>query len=97
MQFYSQVADVYDEIDIDDTDKALLSIKQECIDEDFIENDLPSPKRARIEIGYTTSNGTGTYVNGTTNGHLVQKQQFQQVQFLNQQNRRKMTLVNRVA
>lgn len=95
MQFYSQVADVYDEIDIDDTDKTLLSTKQESLEEEFIENDLPTPKRARIDIAYT--NGTGTYVNGTTNGHFVQKQQFHQIQFLNQQNRRKMTLVNRVA
>lgn len=91
MQFYSQVADVYDEIDIDESGKTLKH------EEKFIKNDLPTPKRARIDIAYTTSNGTGTYVNGTTNGHLIQKQQFHQVQFLNQQNRRKMTLVNRVA
>lgn len=94
---------MYDEVDIDDTNRSIqITLNPENGHTEYIESDVPSAKRARLDINYSIA-PAGTFINSNSNGtaQLIQKQQFQnqiQQQILQQQqNRRKMTLVNRIA
>lgn len=98
---FDQVSDMYDEIDIDETPNRSfqITLNPENGQTEYIECDQPAVKRARLDINYAIA-PAGTFINSNSNGttQLIQKQQFQnQVQLLQQQNRRKMTLVNRMA
>lgn len=89
---------MYDEIDIDDQKPIQLPHISQI---KFIDSDSLSPatKRARLDINYSITPAS-VFTNGSSQPHL-HKPQFQQVtqqQLLQQQqNRRKMTLVNRIA
>lgn len=98
-----QVSDMYDDIDTDEsTNRSFqITLNPENGQTEYIECDQPAVKRARLDINYSIA-PAGTFINSNTSGttQLIQKQQFQnQVQLLQQQqqNRRKMTLVNRLA
>lgn len=94
---------MYDDIDIDEsTNRSFqITLNPENGQTEYIECDQPQVKRARLDINYSIA-PAGTFINSNSNGttQLIQKQQFQnQVQLMQQQqqNRRKMTLVNRLA
>lgn len=94
---------MYDDIDTDEsTNRSFqITLNPENGQTEYIECDQPAVKRARLDINYSIA-PAGTFINSNTSGttQLIQKQQFQnQVQLLQQQqqNRRKMTLVNRLA
>lgn len=95
--FDVEVTEMYDEIDIEESKPILPHINQiKFVDRDSLS---PASKRARIDMNYSISPAGG--FNGTTQLQM-QKQPIQQVhtqqQLLQQQqNRRKMTLVNRIA
>lgn len=94
---------MYDDIDTDETTNRSfqITLNPENGQTEYIECDQPAVKRARLDINYSIA-PAGTFINSNNSGttQLIQKQQFQnQVQLLQQQqqNRRKMTLVNRLA
>lgn len=92
---------MYDDLDIDEsTNRSFqITLNPENGQTEYIECDQPAVKRARLDINYSIA-PAGTFINSSGTTQLIQKQQFQnQVQLLQQQqqNRRKMTLVNRLA
>lgn len=92
---------MFDEVDIDDSKGSIqFALNTENGQTEFFECDEPSSKRARLDINYSIAPATfsiANTVNGTT--QIVHKTSFAgQVQHqLLQQNRRKVTLVNRTA
>lgn len=97
--FIQQVTEMYDEIDIEESKPVLPHINQiKFVDRDSLS---PASKRARVDVNYSISPAGGFHGNGSPQLQM-QKQTIQHVQtqqqlLQQQQNRRKMTLVNRIA
>lgn len=90
---------MYDEIDIEDQKPVQLPHISQI---KFIDGDSlsPSTKRARLDINYSIAPTNVFTANGSAQAtlHKPHFQQLTQQQILQQQqNRRKMTLVNRIA
>lgn len=95
---------MFDEVDIDDSKGSIhFALNAENGQTEFFESDeQPSAKRARLDINYSIAPATTYSIANTVNGttQIVQKTTFAgqvQQQMLQQQNRRKITLVNRTA
>lgn len=94
---------MYDEVEIDESNRSIqITLNPENGQTEFVECDEPSAKRARLDVNYSIA-PAGTFITTNMNGtaQIIQKPQFtnqmQLLQAQQQQNRRKMTLVNRIA
>lgn len=92
---------MYDEVEIDDSTRSIqFTLNAENGHTEFIECDPPNAKRARLDINYSIAPASA-FINGNSNATIqpIQKQSFQnQMQFMQQQqNRRKIALVNRMS
>lgn len=95
---------MFDEVDIEDSKSIQFALNTENGQTEFFESDVqPVAKRARLDINYSIApartfsisnniNGTTQIIQKTTFAGQVQNQLLQQ-----QQQRRKITLVNRTA
>ncbi|XP_055679987.1 forkhead box protein A2 isoform X2 [Lutzomyia longipalpis] len=86
--FDVEVADLYDEIDIEDS-KELLSLNHSFVDDNG--DVLPLPKRARLDVNYSITPATPNSFGLSQNQHLSTSTPQPS------HNRRKMQLVNRIA
>lgn len=94
---------MFDEVDIEDSKSIHFALNAENGQTEFYESDVQPAKRARLDINYSIAPARtfsiANNVNGTT--QIIQKTSFAgQVQhqlLQQQQNRRKVTLVNRTA
>jgi len=97
------VSDMFDEVDIEDSKSIHFALNAENGQTEFYESDVQPAKRARLDINYSIAPARtfsiANNVNGTT--QIIQKTSFagqvQQQLLQQQQNRRKVTLVNRTA
>lgn len=95
---------MFDEVDIEDSKSIQFALNAENGQTEFFESDVqPMAKRARLDINYSIApartfsiannvNGTTQIIQKTSFAGQVQNQLLQQ-----QQQRRKITLVNRTA
>lgn len=92
---------MFDEVDIEDSKSIQFALNAENGQTEFFESDLqPSAKRARLDINYSIAPARTFSIANNINGtQIIQKTSFAgQVQnqlLQQQQNRRKITLVNR--
>lgn len=94
---------MFDEVDIEDSKSIQFALNTENGQTEFFESDIqPSAKRARLDINYSIAPArTFSIANNVNGAQIIQKTSFAgQVQhqlLQQQQNRRKVTLVNRTA
>lgn len=94
---------MFDEVDIEDSKSIQFALNAENGQTEFFESDFqPSAKRARLDINYSIAPARTFSIANNVNGtQIIQKTSFTgQVQnqlLQQQQNRRKITLVNRTA
>lgn len=94
--FVLQVSDMFDEVDIEDSKGSIqFALNTENGQTEFFECDEPLAKQPRLNINYSIAPANSfSIANGT---QIVQKTSFTgqvQQQLMQQQNRRKITLVN---
>lgn len=94
---------MFDEVDIDDSKSIQFALNTENGQTEFFESEIqPSAKRARLDINYSIAPARTFNITNNMNGaQIIQKTFAGQVQhhqlLQQQQNRRKVTLVNRTA